>query len=231
MNHNDVFTEEGMTRLRNFRRRAAGYFAVWLLCGFVVGGGLFWLQLKYGLQPLQRIYLKSYALASLKTTVSQRSQAKYVMLVRTTGDPATEKDIRSRVTDDEVEPVLDTQGKIVRDPKLGWAFRLKPGIPHKYFYWMTGRGKDTEMYEWMRTHIYGGASFFRLCLPMLIIGAGVFFTGLTWTIVRDRRSNKKYEQGRPIRGTRLLTPKEYEREQEAATGIGIIVYERKERAA
>lgn len=231
MNHTDVFTEEGMTRLRNFRRRAAGYFAVWLLAGFLVGGGLFWLHLKYGLQPLQRIYLKSYVFASLKTLVSKRSQAKYIMLVRTVSDPQTGKDTLLRVTDDEAYPVLDAGGRIARDPKLGLMFRLKPGVPHKYFYWQTGRGRDTEMYAWMRANIYDGAGFFGMCAPMLTVGGVVFLVGIVATIIRDRRANKKYEQGRPIRGTRLLSPKEYEHEQRAATGIGIVVYERKEREA
>ncbi len=231
MANTNVFTEEGMTRLRNFKRRTAGYVAAWLMCGALVAFALFWLQVKYGLQPLQRTYLKQYVRCSLRATVSKRSQSTYILLVRTITNSQTGKEKSVRVTDAEVEPVLDARGKIVRDPKLGLMFTLKPGIPHKYFYWQMGRGKDAEMYPWMRANIYDGIGFFGMCAPMLMIGGVIFFSGLTATIIRDRRANKQYEQGRVIRGTRQLAPQEYEREQEAATGIGIVIYNQKESVA
>ncbi len=231
MAHTNVFTEEGMTRLRNFKRRTAGYVAAWLICGALVAFMLFWLQIKYGLQPLQRTYLKQYVRCSLRVAVNKRSQSTYILLVRTVTNPQTGKDTTLRVTDDDVEPVLDPRGRIVRDPQLVLMFTLKPGIPHRYFYWQMGRARDAEMYPWMRTNVYEGASFLGLCAPMLMIGGVVFFSGLTATIIRDRRANQRYEQGRAIRGTRELSPQNYERQQEAATGLGIVVYERQERAA
>ena len=231
MAHTNVFTEEGMTRLRNFQRRTAGYVAAWLMCGALVALALFWLQIRYGLEPLQRTYLKQYVRCSLRATVSKRSQSTYILLVRTITDPATKKETLVRVTDAEAEPVLDARGKIVRDPQLGLMFTLRPGIPHRYFYWQVGRARDAEMYPWMRTKIYDGQSFLGLCAPMLMIGGVVFFSGLIATMVRDRRANQRYEQGRAIRGTRQLSPQEYEREQEAVSGIGMVVYDRQERAA
>ena len=231
MANTNVFTEEGMTRLRNFKRRTAGYVAAWLMCGVVVAVALFWVQMKYGLQPLERTYLKQYARCSLRASVSKRSQSTYILLVRSITHPATKKDTFVRLTDAEVEPVLDARGKIVRDPKLGLKFMLKPGIAHKYFYWQMGRTRDAEMYPWMRTSIYDGKSFGGLCAPMLMVGGVIFFSGLGVTIIRDRRANKQYEQGRAIRGTRELAPQQYEREQDAATGLGIVVYNSKERAA
>ncbi len=231
MANTNVFTEEGMTRLRNFQRRTAGYVAAWLMCGALVAFTLCWLQIRYGLQPLQRTYLKQYVRCSLRATVSKRSQSTYILLVRTVTNPQTGKETSVRVTDADVEPVLDARGKIVRDPKLGLMFTLKPGLPHKYFYWQVGRARNAEMYPWMQINIYDGQSFLGLCAPVLMIGGVVFFAGLTATIVRDRRANQQYEQGRAIRGTRQLSPQDYEREQEAATGLGIVVYERQERAA
>ncbi len=231
MAHSNVFTEEGMTRLRNFKRRTAGYVAAWLMCGAMVACALFWLQTKYGLQPLQRTYLKQYVRCSLRATVSKRSQSTYILLVRTSIDPRAGKDATMRVTDTDVEPVLDARGKIVRDPKQGLMFTLRPGIPYKYFYWQMGRARDAEMYPWMRAYIYEGSSFLGLCAPVLMVGGVIFIVGLTATIVRDRRANKQYEQGCAIRGTRELSPEEYEREQEAVTGIGIVVYHPQECAA
>ena len=231
MANTNVFTEEGMTRLRNFKRRTAGYVAAWLMCGLMVALALFWLQIRYGLQPLQRTYLRQYVRCSLRATVSRRSQSTYILLVRTATHPATKKETFVRVTDEEVEPVLDARGKIVRDPQLGLMFTLKPGIPHRYFYWQVVRARDAEMYPWMRVNIYEGTGLFGMCAPMMMVGGVVFFFGLTATIIRDRRANQRYEQGRAIRGTRELSPQNYERQQEAATGLGIVIYERQERAA
>lgn len=227
MNHTDVFTEEGMTRLRNFRRRAAGYFAVWLLAGVLVSGGLFWREIKYGLRPLQRFYLKPYALASLKSLASTKGQGVYVMLGYAITDPATGKEKFVRVTDNDVEPVADAAGRIVRDPKLGLMFRLRPGIAHDYFYWRTGRAGNAEMRAWMRENVYGGTNLWGMAAPWLLTGGVVFVVGITATLVRDRRSNKRYEKGRALRGTRLFSPKDYERAHREETGIGIVVYERK----
>ncbi len=231
MANTNVFTEEGMTRLRNFQRRTAGYVAAWLMCGALVAFALCWLQMKFGLQPLQRVYLKQYVRCSLRAAVNHRSQSTYILLVRTVTNPQTGKEAFVRVTDAEVEPVLDPRGRIVRDPKLGLMFTLRPGIPYKYFYWQVGRGRDAEMYPWLRANVYEGASFLGLCAPMLMIGGVIFFAGLMATMIRDRRANKQYEQGRAIRGTRQLSPQEYEREQEAVSGIGMVVYDRQERAA
>ena len=82
----------------------------------------------------------------------------------------------------------------------------------------------------MRDRIYEGAGLSGLGAPALVAGGVVFCGGLTLTLRHDRRANKRYEKGRPIRGTRALSPKEYERERAEATGLGLAVYERKERA-
>lgn len=227
MKHTDVFTEEGMTRLRNFRRRAAGYFAVWLLAGLCVSGGLVWVKIRYGLAPLQRIYLRTYVRAKLKTLLSAKSQAPYRLLVRVVSDPATGQETVLRVTDADAYPVLNERGHIVRDPQLGLQFQLQPGLPSKYFYWHTGRGRDTEMVAWMHQHIYDGVSLFGMCAPMLLAGGVVFLVGIVATMARDRWANKKYEKGRAIRGTRRLSPRAYERAHPDATGIGLLVYEPK----
>ncbi len=157
-----LFTEEGMTRLRNFNRRAATYFALWIIVAIVTGGGLFFAQVRYGLKPLQRIYLKQYVIASVKTIFSDKRQSRYTFLVRTDVDLSAKKPVPKeafiRVTDTEVEPVLDENGRVVRDPKSGLQFKLNPGISAKYFFWRPGRGRDIEMWTWMRANIYEGRS-------------------------------------------------------------------------
>lgn len=227
----DVFTEEGMTRLRNFNRRAAGYMAFWLMVAAVVVAGLIWVKVNYQLKPLQRIYLVSYVAAAVKATVSKSSQGKYVLLVRTEVDPPTSKDAFLRVTDEQTEPVVDEDGGIKRDPKRGLVFALKAGVPAKHFFWRTGRGSDRVMYQWMRGDIYDGQGLLGLTASALITGGMIFGSGLWVTIARDRRANKRYEQGRQIRGTRLQSPREYARKCGSETGIGLRVYEVKGRTA
>lgn len=227
----DVFTEEGMTRLRNFQRRAVGYVALWLMVSVGVMAGLLWLKVNFILEPLQRVYLWQYVAASIKTTVSKRSQGKYTLLVRTVVDPPTSKDSFLRVTDEQAEPILDEDGGVRRDPKRGLMFALRPGITAKHFFWRVGRGRDMEMYQWMREEVYGGRGLLGLMTPVLMTGGVIFGSGMWLTIARDRRANKRYEQGRQIRGTRLQSPGEYAHEHRRADGLGLRVFEVKGRAS
>ena len=74
------FTEEGRTRFRNFERRLGGYLLVSALAGLVAGFGTFRLWTRGGMRPLERLYLRQYALGSLKSLVSARSASRYTVL-------------------------------------------------------------------------------------------------------------------------------------------------------
>jgi hypothetical protein len=139
----NAFTEEGRTRLRNFQRRVSSYFRVWILVGIAVTIGACYLRTRYGYRPLQRLYLKQYLRASIKSFLPLKKPSKYTVLVRVIPDPRTGKELVFGCTDDQVTPIRDETGRVKFDPKLGPFFELQPGIPHKYFYWRSWRiGKN-----------------------------------------------------------------------------------------
>src|SRR5262249_19359250 len=142
-----ALTEEGRTRIRNFSGRLTSYLVVWVLVGVVVTLGCLWLKTRYGYLPLQRLYLSRYVRCSIKSFISIKSTSTYTTLVRITTDPISGTHQVIRCTDDEVTPVRDEEGRPILDPKLGPVFRLRPDIPHRYFYWRTERLIDVEMYR------------------------------------------------------------------------------------
>jgi hypothetical protein len=193
--------------------------------GVVIAG--VWLRTRYGYLPLQRLYLKQYTKATIKSFLPRTKPSNYTLLVRIAFDPSTRQEQVVPCTDAEVTPVRDESGVVKFDPKLGPFFRLRPGIPHKYFYWRVVRNKDREMYLWMREHIYQGKSLpgiYWVCfVPLpLIVSAGMILS-----VKLDLRVNREYEEGKLVRGIRLLKHNEYVRELQETTGLGLPVLEPK----
>ena len=218
------FTEEGRTRFRNFQRRLVSYFALWMFIGIGIAYAGFWFTTRHSFAPLQRLYLKQYALSSMKAILPKKKPSRYSLLVRVMTDPATGKDVVLGCTDAQVEPVLDAQGRLTGDKKTGPYFRLKAGWERKFFYWRVTTANDASMRAWFRQNIYGGRSLLGLFYPVFAVSFFVIFTGTITTVALDRRINRRNEEGERLRGTRALTPKEYEREMKArATGIGLEV--------
>lgn len=218
-----ALTEEGRTRIRNFSGRLTSYFVVWVVVGVVLILAGVWIRTRYGYLPLQRLYLSRYIKSSIKSFISHKTTSTYTILVRVIGDPATGTYQAFGCTDDEVTPVRNDWGRPIVDPKLGPVFRLRPGIPHNYFYWRTERIVDAEMHRWLRDHIYKGRSLLSLywiCFipfPLIVVG------GMLASVKVDLRINREYEEGRLLRGVRLLGHKEYAREMERTDGLGLRV--------
>ncbi len=220
----NALTEEGRTRIRNFQGRLYSYFLLWIVIGIAVVIGGIWLRTRYGYFPLQRLYLKQYIKASIKSFMPRKQPSHYALLVRVVDDRSTGKEQVIACTDDQVTPVLDETGAVKFDPKLGPFFRLQEGIPYKYFYWRVVPQKDYEMYLWLRDHIYQGRSLiglYRICfipLPLIVIA------GMILSVNLDLRVNREYEEGRLVRGIRLLKHTEYAREMREIGGLGLPVF-------
>jgi hypothetical protein len=221
----NAFTEEGRTRFRNFQRRVWTYFLLWVVVGLALTGGSIYLKTRYGYRPLQRLYLRQYVRASIKSFLPLKKPSKYTLLVRVVDDPATGKEQLLGCTDDEVTPVRDETGRVKFDPKLGPFFSLHEGISHKFFYWRAVWQMDKQMYPWLKDQIYGGRSLavlYGICfLPLPLIIA----LGMLVSIKLDLRMNSEYEAGDLLRGVRVLKPREYARETgRQETGIGLPVF-------
>lgn len=218
------FTEEGRTRFRNFQRRLLSYFALWLMIGIGIGVGGCWYKTRHSFAPLERLYFKQYVLSSLKSSLPKKKPSRYSLLVRVVTDQATGKDVVLGCTDEQVEPVLDERGKLIVDKKTGPYFRLRSDLERKFFYWRVASANDAAMYAWFKQSIYDGKSPLGLFSPTLALGFFVTIFGSIVTVVLDRRMNRRYEEGERLRGTRAVTPQEYERESSEATGIGLEIF-------
>ena len=218
-----ALTEEGRTRIRNFSGRFTSYLIVWVLVGIVLILVCVWLRTRYGYLPLQRLYLSRYVRSSIKSLISHKTTSTYTILVRVISDSDTGIHQVIRCADDEVTPVRDAAGRPSFDPKLGPIFRLRSDIPYRYFYWRTERINDVEMQGWQRAHIYNGHSLLGLywmCFipfPLIVLG------GMLACVKLDLRVNREYEEGRLLRGVRLLGHTEYARETRRPDGLGLRV--------
>lgn len=224
MHSNSPFTEEGRTRLRNYQRRLNSYLGVWLVMGLMAGGALAYYQVKYGFKPLQSLYLKQYAKASIKSYLPLKKPSRYVLLVRSVIEPLTGKDVVKGCTDGDVEPMLDASGRQIYNRNVGPYFRLRPGVEANHFYWSPVVRPNKEMYLWMKEHIYGGRFLLLFFWPSFVAILGIFGCGTIYMIVMDTKKNREYEEGTLIRGSVLRSAAKFMKEQKGAKGIGIRVY-------
>lgn len=216
MGSRNVFTEEGRTRWRNFGLRLWSYLLVLFALGTVAGVFVFLKLTKGRMAPLERVYFRQYMKATAFSLVMPTRQGKYVLL-------ASERGGRSiGVTDKLAYPVRDGQGRAVRD-QYGWLFRPYSGAGIEQPQWLSIRLQHGVMKEWFRTNIYGGKSLPALLVPALITCLVVTAIGTAAAVAVDQRFNRKYEQGRRVRGNRLVDPGEYDREVKGADGLALVV--------
>lgn len=207
MSNRNPFTEEGRTRLRNFWRRLIGYLVVAVILGALAGFGFFRLRTRANMAPLQRLYLTQYFLGSIKAAVSARSSSKYkVLSCQMTGVDG--KTTTAAVTDAQARLVRDSDGRPVRN-ESGYVFAWN-GRSWGELAWRTVKVNDRQMVALFQEHNYEGASFFGLLIPSIVTGSIVVLIGAVGLVAVDQRLNKRYEEGRLVRGTRLIQPGEFQ---------------------
>ena len=219
-----ALTEEGRTRIRNFHGRVTSYLMLWSVIGIALVVGAIFAKTRYGYRPLQRLYLTQYLRASIKSQVMTNRSSKYILLIRVIDDKASGRDRLIGCTDDEVIPVRNENGQVIFDPKLGPYFRLRDGIPHKYFYWTSVFQNDAEMYMWLRDHIYDGQSLPGLYWACFLPLPFIVVAGIIVSVKVDLNTNREYEEGNLLRGVRLLKHTEYVRETKDRSGVGLPVF-------
>jgi hypothetical protein len=212
----NLFTEEGRTRFRNFGLRLWSYLLAFLALGVIVGALVFAHWTHGGMGPLERLYFRQYMKATVTSWALPNQPGKYVLLV-------SEREGTSIwVTDELVHPVLDDQGKVLRD-KNGWLFKPYSGTEIDRPQWRRAQVRNSEMERWFRRSIYGGTGLPALFVPALVACLVVALIGASAAVMVDQRLNRKYEEGKKLRGSRLVSPAQYERELEGADGLGLLV--------
>jgi Type IV secretion-system coupling protein DNA-binding domain len=211
----NVFTEEGRTRWRNFGLRLWSYTLIFFVLGVAVGVFFFLKWTRGDMGALERLYIRQYVKSTALSLVLPDRPSKYVLLV------SEYSGRRIGVTDELVYPVRDGQGQAVRD-QHGWLFKpYSAGIAQPR--WRFVRFPNAEMEAWFRQNIYGGESLSGLFVPALIACLITMVMGTALLVTIDQLINKRYEQGKLVRGNRLVEPRRYEREQKDADGLALIV--------
>jgi hypothetical protein len=220
-----LFTEEG--RAGRGRRGFLVFFALlWLAVSFF--GGRFYYQhyTKANMAILQRGYLLEYWHSLWKPYVPLSQHiSTYKLLIRSVPNPKTKQDDVFLCHDDQVVPKLDEDGRIHLTKNNQLDLRLKPeyATQLKWYDWKDWEMKDKDAYELFRREIYNGQDYFELLYPSMIVGIVIFLPGMIGAGLFQRRRTKRYLKGKTVRGTREMSPKEYERLHRRDTGIGLEV--------
>jgi type IV secretory pathway TraG/TraD family ATPase VirD4 len=222
MKRNNIFTEEGQTRFRNTLRRVKWY--VLIAVALALGGayGIHRLWVKPGLTPLQHVYLSQYFWSTLRSNLAN-SQANYKFLTATTTDRKTGREVRHFLTDNEVGPVFDDEGKLELD-KGDPVFELKPGISVNEFAWTQEKYTDKSVYEWLHHVTYKDQNIVALWTPAWAGAIVLLVLGLGILIGIDQALQRRYVKGDQLRGTRKLSPRQYGKEHRHDSGYGVTVY-------
>ena len=175
------------------------------------------------LTALQRIYFKQY-LKSTYRSYLPKSKSHYTTLARVIRDPRTGKDISVAVRDDEVEPQLDEAGHIKFDKRHYPILLLKSGIEHEQYAWQESTSPDAIAYQWFRDTIYEGQSIPIIWRPAWFGGFLILLFGTTGLTTLDVFAQRLYLKGEAIRGTRQLSPKQYEHEHRKQDSYGLRAY-------
>jgi hypothetical protein len=89
--------------------------------------------------------------------------------------------------------------------------------------WRRAQVRNSEMERWFRHSIYGGTGLPALFVPALVACLIVALIGAGAAVMVDQRFNRKYEEGKRLRGSSLVAPAHYERELKGADGLGLLV--------
>ena len=222
MKRNNILTEEGQTRFRNTLHRTKWYIFIMAFAALGSAYGIHRLWIKPGFTPLQCVYLKQYAWSTVRTNL-RNSQSIYKFLIATRTDRNTGRDVDFGLTDNEVEP-LDDESNIECFTETP-TFVLKPGISVIDFAWTQETVLDTRARDWFQRVIYKDKSLLDLWRPAWLGAIGIFLLGLAALIGLDQLAQHYYVKGEQLRGTRKLSPREYEKEHRDDFGYGLTVYE------
>ena len=222
MKRNNILTEEGQTRFRNTLHRVKWYILLMTFAALGSAYGIHRLWIKPNFTPLQRVYLGQYFWSTVRANL-RNSRSTYKFLIATRTDRNTGRDVDFGLTDNEVEP-LDDESNIECFTETP-TFVLKPGISVIDFAWTQETVLDTRARDWFQRVIYKDKSLLDLWSPAWLGAIGIFLLGLAALIGLDQLAQHYYVKGEQLRGTRKLSPREYEKEHRDDFGYGLTVYE------
>jgi hypothetical protein len=197
-----------------------------LILSIMVGYFTFTRFTKPNMTVLQRVYLPAYYHSAWLSTLSPwDTKSNYLLLVRVVADPKTKNETSLLCLDREVGAIYGDDGKIQLTKEGFPDIRIKQSYfdQSKRVGWDRQTWSDGAAYKLFRQFIFEDKAFYQLFYPSLLSGGLIFFPGLIGAVIFQRRRTKRYLKGKPVRGTRELSPKEYEDLHRRDTGIGLEV--------
>lgn len=188
----NLFTEKGRTRFRNFALKLRSYFLLSLGAGAIAGG--FVIKSNYeSLSSLEKVYLRQYVTAHIKTRLIKWGQSRYVLLI------AAQNGILNGVTDDQVFAVRDEQGRPIKN-QYGWIFEPYERDKIERLCWRPLYLHDRAVATWLKENVYHGRGPLDFLRPGLVICSAVSIFSTLAALAIDYGFNRKYERGQQIRG-------------------------------
>src|SRR5437016_1504690 len=218
-----LFSEEGRTRSKNAARWMRVYVLLAAAAGLVIGYGYYCYRVHAKLKPLQLVYFSEYRWSTWRSYFPDW-ESKYATLNATVRDPVTNHDLRLSPAEENIEPVLDEDGRVKLDQFQHPRFRLKPGVEAKRLYWSEDTYNDRRMYLWLRASIYDGKTVLEIWEPAFAFAILIFCLGLLILVAGDFIYNRRFLKGERIRGTSLVSLNTYQREHRKDEGYRIKVY-------
>lgn len=242
-----LFSEEGRAG-RGSNVYLLIFTVLWFAVSCAAGYGYFHNFTKANLTTLQRVYWPQYWWGSLKATlIPFEPKSTYAVVMRELAErPADRKGgakdggkndagkgqpVMRACLDEEITAVYDEDGYIHKNPDGMPALRLKAAyVPEtKQVYWDRPTVKDSIARAWFRDNFYQGKTVTEFYYPAALCGGLLFLSGMGGAFGLRRYRIKRLLQGRVLRGTRELAPKEYAKEMRRETGVGIEVFAQEER--
>ena len=176
--------------------------------------------------PLQTVYYPQYLQSSFKSHFAN-SRSRYTYLAATIRDKKTGRERKIAVTDYDVIPVRDAQGQVIVKnglPLFQVRQDLDPRSTIKELFWTKQKLTDKQANEWLRQAIYEGKTLTILWRPAWLWALIIFVVGTIAATLIYYLSQRRFVQGQQLRGTRELSPKQYQKEHRKHTGYGLKVY-------
>ena len=220
------FNEQGYTNFRTTLHRIrmisvgaaiAALFSLYPLHEYFVTGNF---------SPLQNYYYPLYCQSSLKSHFAN-SRSRYTYLAATATDSKTGLDHEIGATDLDVVAVRDGQGQVIMDkdlPRFQVRKDLDPQITIKELFWTKQNLTEKQANEWMRDAIFQGKSLTILWRPVWLLALIILVVGTVAATVFYHVFQHRFVQGQQLRGTRELSPKQYQKEHRKHTGYKLKVY-------
>lgn len=237
-----LFSEEGRAG-RGLNLLLALFLVLWFAVSWVAGYWYFRSVTKGNFTALQSVYWNQYWQSSWRASfIPFEPKSTHFILLRdvkgrplargsgqngrNSGAGRTERAEAKICLDEEVTAVYDEAGYIHRRedgmPDVRLESTFAPGTER--FYWDKWTVKDSIARAKFRDLIYQGRTVTQIYRPAALCGGLVFASGLGAAFALRRRRIRLLLRGKALRGTRLLTPRQYAREMRHETGVGIEAY-------